>query len=145
MAVERDIEIAASPSEVFAFVADARNDPDWCPTVKACEQRSGAGPGAGASYLARHKPTPFHRVMPRQIEVLDFDPPHRMRTRQEDSNGIFEITYEVHGAPAGSRLIQRDEIAWKVPSVAGRFAERVFVRRHISEQMTRLKELLERR
>jgi len=38
MSVELSIEIARPPEEVFAFLADARNDPRWCASVLACEQ-----------------------------------------------------------------------------------------------------------
>jgi uncharacterized protein YndB with AHSA1/START domain len=137
------VEIAWAPEEVFAYVADARNDPNWCATVLACEQHAGAGPGTGARYEARHKPTPFHRTMPRAIELLDYEPPRRLRWRQEDANGIFHIVYEVAPVGEGARLTQRDEIEWKVPGPIGRMAERLFVRRHIGEQMADLKRLLE--
>jgi uncharacterized protein YndB with AHSA1/START domain len=143
MGVERSVEIARPPEEVFAFLADARNDPRWCGTVVACEQRAGEGPGPGARYEARHKPTPFHRTMPRAIEVVEYDPPRRLRWRQEDGNGVFHITYEVEPAARGTRFTQRDAIDWKVPGPVGRMAERLFVRRHIGEQMAGLKQHLE--
>jgi uncharacterized protein YndB with AHSA1/START domain len=145
MAVERSIEIAVSPEELFAFVADARNDPRWCGTVVACEQRQGDGPGPQARYEARHKPTPFHRTMPRSIEVLDYEPPRLVRWRQEDGNGVFHIAYELEATGSGTRFVQRDRIEWKVPGPVGRLAERLFVRRHIGEQMEAIKRLLEGR
>lgn len=143
MGIERHVEIARPVEEVFAFVADARNDPRWCATVVACEQRAGEGPGPGARYEARHKPTPFHRVMPRAIDVLDYDAPRLMRSRQEDDNGVFTITYEVAAAGGGARLVQHDDIDWKIARGLVPFVERAFVRRHIGEQMTALKRLLE--
>jgi uncharacterized protein YndB with AHSA1/START domain len=145
MAVERSIEIRRPPEEVFAFLADARNDPQWCASVVACEQKAGDGPGAGARYLARHKPTPFHRVMPRSIEVVEYDPPRLLRWRQEDANGVFDIVYEVEPTGEGCRFTQRDTIEWKVPRAVGRAAERLFVRRHVGEQMACLERLLESR
>jgi uncharacterized protein YndB with AHSA1/START domain len=145
MAIERSIEIARPASEVFAFLADARNDPRWCATVVSCEQEAGDGPGPDARYLAHHKPTPFHRVMPRSLEVVAYEPPRLVRWRQEDANGVFHITYEVESAGDGARFTQRDTIEWKVPRPAGRLAERLFVRRHIGEQMADLKRLLEER
>jgi uncharacterized protein YndB with AHSA1/START domain len=145
MGIERSIEIGRAPEEVFAFLADARNDPRWCATVVRCEQREGDGPGPNARYLAHHKPTPFHRVMPRSLEVVEYEPPRLVRWRQEDDNGVFHITYEVAPAAGGGRFTQRDTIEWKVPRPAGRLAERLFVRRHIGEQMEALKRLLEGR
>ena len=143
MAVEHSVEIARPPEEVFSYLADARNDPRWCATVVACEQRAGEGPGPSARYEARHKPTPFHRVMSRAIEVVEYEAPRLMRSRQEDANGLFHITYVVEATPHGARFTQRDSIDWKVPGPVGRLAERLFVRRHIGEQMEELKRLLE--
>jgi uncharacterized protein YndB with AHSA1/START domain len=143
--VERSIEIARPPEEVFAFLADARNDPRWCASVVACEQREGDGPGADARYVARHKPTPFHRVMSRSIEVVEYAPPRLLRWRQEDSNGVFHIGYGLEPSAVGTRFTQRDKIEWKVPGAVGRLAEWLFVRRHIGEQMVDLKRLLEKR
>jgi uncharacterized protein YndB with AHSA1/START domain len=145
MAVVRSIEIARPPEEVFAFLADARNDPRWCASVIACEQQAGDGPGPQARYLARHKPTPFHRVMPRSIEVVEYDAPRLLRWRQEDGIGVFHITYEVEAADQGALFTQSDRIEWKVPGPIGRLAERLFVRRHIGEQMEEVKRLLEDR
>lgn len=145
MAVERTVEIARPPEQVFAFLADARNDLRWCATVLTCEQLAGEGPGEGARYEARHRPTPFHRVMPRAIEVVEYAPPRLVRWRQEDANGVFHIAYEVTAAPGGARFAQRDAIEWKVPRPVGRLAERLFVRRHIGEQMEALRQLLESR
>jgi uncharacterized protein YndB with AHSA1/START domain len=145
MSVVRSIEIARPPEEVFAFLADARNDPRWCASVVACEQQVGEGPGPGSRYLAQHKPTPFHRVMPRAIEVVAYEPARLLRWRQEDGNGVFHIAYEVEPEGEGARFTQRDRIEWKVPAAVGRLAERLFVRRHIGEQMEAVKRLLEER
>jgi uncharacterized protein YndB with AHSA1/START domain len=145
MSVELSTEIARPVEEVFAFLADARNDPRWCASVLACEQQTGEGPGPQARYLARHKPTPFHRVMPRSIEVVEYEPSRLLRWRQEDGNGVFHIAYELTPTGSGTLFAQRDRIEWKVPGLVGRLAERLFVRRHIGEQMEALKRLLEER
>ena len=143
--VERHIDIGCPAEEVFAFVADARHDPQWCSTVRSCAQLAGDGPQVGARYEARHKPTPVHPVMRRELEIVDYDAPRLVRWRQEDENGRFDITYRIEPNGDGSRFIQSDEIAWKVPRAIGAIAERVFVRRHIHEQMRALKQLLESR
>lgn len=143
--VERHIDIGRPAEEVFAFVADARHDPQWCSTVRSCEQLAGDGPGLGARYEARHKPTPVHPVMRRELEIVAYEAPRLVRWRQEDQNGRFEITYRVEPNGSGTRFTQSDQIAWKVPGPIGALAERLFVRRHIGEQMEALKQLLESR
>jgi uncharacterized protein YndB with AHSA1/START domain len=143
MAVERQVEIERPVETVFEFIADARNDPRWCATVSACRQSAGDGPGPGAHYVARHKPTPFHRTMERSIEVVDFEAPTHVTWRQEDENGLFKIGYRLESTASGTRFVQSDEIEWKVPGPIGRVAERLFVRRHIGQQMAELKLLLE--
>lgn len=52
----REIEIARTVDEVFAFVSDPRNDPRWCPTVRSVEQVQGDGPGVGSAYAVVHQP-----------------------------------------------------------------------------------------
>ncbi|HEX8648073.1 MAG TPA: SRPBCC family protein [Thermoleophilaceae bacterium] len=139
--LEGDIEIRRPLEEVFRFVADPRNDPSWCPRVEWCEQREGDGPAAGARYEAMHRPSGYPRKHIRRIEVLEYDPPHRIRWRQEDQIGVFDITYTLEPAGDGTRLLQIDEIEWKLP-LAGPFGKRI-VGRHIGEQQQDLKRVLE--
>lgn len=141
MHLEDQIEIDRPIEEVFAFVADARNDPRWCPRVSACRQVEGDGPGPGARYEARHRPTllPPHV---RHIEVLEYDAPRLIRWRQSDLGGVFEIDYHLAPSDGGTRLTQSDEIDWRVPRVFHPVARRI-VRKHIPDQMADLKRLLE--
>ena len=143
MHIEDQIEIERPIEEVFAFVADARNDPQWCPRVFSCKQVEGEGPGPGARYEARHRPTllPPHI---RRIEVLEYDAPTSIRWRQSDLGGVFEIDYRLTPTEKGTRLTQSDEIAWKVPRLFHPVARRI-VRKHIPDQMADLKRLLESR
>ncbi|MEA2473734.1 MAG: hypothetical protein QOE06_1649 [Thermoleophilaceae bacterium] len=140
--LEGDIEIRRPVGDVFAFVADPCNDPDWCPRVLWCRQSEGDGPGPGARYEAMHKPSGYPRRHIRRIEVLEYDAPRRVRWVQEDQIGVFDITYELEPTEGGTRLTQRDEIKWKLP-LAGPFGKRI-VGRHIGEQQQDLKRVLER-
>ena len=54
--IEREIEIQRPVDEVFDFLLDARNDPDWCHKVQSVELVSRDGPGTGARYRVVHKP-----------------------------------------------------------------------------------------
>lgn len=143
MRIENQVEIERPVEEVFAFVSDAANDPEWCSRVISIEQTAGDGPGPGARYDCKHRPTIAPPII-REISVEEWRPPELVRWRQEDSNGVFSITYTLGSTPTGTRLTQTDEIEWKVPRIAQPFAKRT-VRRHMRKQMGDLKQLLESR
>lgn len=59
--------IPAVPDEVFAFVADTRNDPLWCPNVETVELVDGEGVEVGARFR-------FHQHLDRPGgERMQFD------------------------------------------------------------------------
>ena len=65
--VEVSAHIKAPPDEVFAFVADTRNDPLWCPNVETVVQVDGNGISVGARFR-------FHQHLDRPGgERLQFD------------------------------------------------------------------------
>ena len=141
MQLVADIEIERPVEEVFEFVADARNDPRWCPRVLSCEQVEGDGPAAGARFEALHRPTLRRRHI-RSIETVEFDPPRRIVWRQTDEVGAFTITYELDTSADGTRLVQRDEIDWRIARPFVPLGSRI-VRRHMRDQLATLKRVLE--
>jgi uncharacterized protein YndB with AHSA1/START domain len=144
MRVENQVEIERSPEEVFAFVSDPTNDPEWCSRVISIEQTAGEGPGPEARYTCKHRPTPM-RTLTREITVDEWQPPGRIRWRQEDDNGVFSIAYTIEpAAGGGTRITQSDDIDWKIPRIAHPFAKRT-VQRHMRQQMSDLKRVLESR
>jgi len=65
--VEVSAHIPARPDEVFALVADTRNDPRWCPNVETVELVEGSGVAVGARFR-------FHQHLDRPGgERLQFD------------------------------------------------------------------------
>ena len=144
MELTHTIRIAAPVDRVFAFVADARNDPRWCPRVEWCRLVAGEDPAAvGTRYEALQHPS-LRRTQRRWIEVVASDPPRRIVTSQVDEQGEFAIEYVLQESDGGTLLTQRDEVAWKVPRPAVPIAERI-VRRHIRSQLEGLKRVLEER
>lgn len=104
-------EIDRSIEEVFAVIADSRNDPLWCRTVLECAQTEGDGPGPEARYRAVHKPGP--KASELRIDVLDFEPPKRITWRQVDDAGTFVVTMELEPVGASrTRLTQTDQTSW---------------------------------
>jgi uncharacterized protein YndB with AHSA1/START domain len=141
--VERSIDIDRPPEDVFAVIADMTRDPEWCKRVLLCEQVAGSGPGAGARYRAVHRPQRMRKPMELDVRVESFDPPRSMRVREQDTDGVFEVTYELEpAADGGTRIAQRSDVELSLPKVLhpiGRFE----IGRHLREQLAALKQLVE--
>jgi uncharacterized protein YndB with AHSA1/START domain len=143
--VERSITIDRPVEDVFAFVADCRNDPRWCSRVLSVEQVAGDGPGPGARYRAVHRPIRLRKPLDLAVEVLAVEPPHRMTLRERDDDGVFDVAYELRADGAGTRMTQYDQVDLTgVPGVLHPLARRT-IGRHLDEQLTALKALLESR
>lgn len=96
--VEHEQRIARPVEEVFEFVADPRNDPEWCPPVREIRQVSGKYPKLGAEYEMVVKPGPIETKG--TFEITAFSPPERVA--YEGENGILRFDY-------GYRFISDDE------------------------------------
>ena len=141
MEIVRSVEIAQPVEAVFTFVADARNDPGWCPKVRSVELVGGA-PGEGATFEVVHKPVPGKPERQLDMRCTGFDPPRRIEWRQEDGVDVFDVTYELEDLGGRTRLTQR--------SVAELGARRLLhpiyragIGRDIAKQLEELKKLLE--
>ncbi len=140
--VERSIHIDRPVEAVFAVVCDPRRDPEWCKRVLSCEQVAGDGPGAGARYRAVHRPQRLRKAMTLDVRVEAFEPPGRMVLREEDSDGVFHVEYELRAEGDGSRITQRDVVDLTgVPRLLHPVA-RLHIGRHLDEQFVALKRLL---
>jgi uncharacterized protein YndB with AHSA1/START domain len=142
MKIEATIEIARPPEEVWALIADPRNDPQWCDHVVSVEQIAGDGPGLEARYDVVHQPIRLRGPKPLSMVVTDYDPPRRMSFREQDSDAVFVVTYLLAESGSGSSLTQVDEIEWKLP-FPGPQIGRLMVNRGIRGQLAALKRVLE--
>jgi deazaflavin-dependent oxidoreductase (nitroreductase family) len=143
MRIEKSIEIARPLDAVWELAADPRNDPRWCEKVASVEQVEGTGPGSGARYRVMHRPLPVKPAQELQVSVEGFEPPRRLRLREEDEDGVFDVAYVLEPlGPAATRISQVDEIEWKIPRFQRPIA-RLTVGRHIGRQLRTLKRLLE--
>jgi uncharacterized protein YndB with AHSA1/START domain len=142
MHIEKTEDIARSPEEVWAFIADARNDPRWCHKVDSVEQIAGEGPGPGAKYRVLHRPRPRKPPSELIMEVVEYDQPRRLRWREEDEDGVFDVVYQLEPSGSGTRLSQIDDIDWKISKLAFPIA-RMMVSRDMSRQLASLKRTLE--
>ena len=142
MRIEKTVTIARAVEEVWEFVADARNDPRWCEKVVSVEQLVGDGPGQEAKYRVMHRPRPLKPAVELTMDVVEFDPPRRLRWREEDADAVFNVLYDLEPTASGTRLKQVDDIDWKIGRAALPVA-RLMVSRDIGRQLRSLKRLLE--
>lgn len=142
MRIQKSVDIADSPQEVWGFIADARNDPQWCDKVDSVEQVAGDGPGGEARYRVLHRPIRHRKAKELAVTVEEYEPPRELRLREEDDDAVIEVTYRLEEAGEGTELTQIDEIDWKVP-FPGPQIGRVVVSRDIQRQFAALKRVLE--
>jgi hypothetical protein len=135
--------VVLRPMEGVSFIADGRNDPQWCDKVVSVDQVAGEGPGRDARYRVVHRPVRLKKPKELAVTVEEFEAPRRMRLREEDEDGVFEVAYELEPADEETRLTQRDEIEWKIPKFQVPIAG-AMVSRDIQRQLSTLKRLLER-
>ena len=115
MELQTDIVVDRPVQEVWDYLADLRNDPEWCRKVKSVEQLSGDGPGTGDRYRVMHAPRPLASPQELMVSVEEYTPPNRMRIREEDDDGVFDVTYELESLGEATRVTQRDRIDWNIP------------------------------
>jgi uncharacterized protein YndB with AHSA1/START domain len=137
MRIEESIDIARAPEEVWAFVADPMNDPQWCRKVKAVEA---VGP---RRWRARHKPVPLRAAAELVLEHVESEPPKRLTMREEDDASVFNIEYRLAPTTTGTHFTQVSDFEWKELPRVLRAPLRHGVRRDVRSQLQSLKRLLE--
>lgn len=129
--------IRRTPEDVFAFLADPRNDPLWCTRVRSVERLE------DGVYRVMHQPL---RIQPRPYELrmrlLEAQAPRLLRWEETDRDGTLVVDYELAPSGDGTRFTQRTDLSALPARV--RWVARFTIARHIAEQARALKEHLER-
>ena len=132
MRAELTIEIARTPEEVFAYLTDASNLPDWQSGVKSATQRDGK---------IEESRSMFGREIHTTFEIAEHEEPRLFTLRALDSPVPFTVRHELEPAGSGTRLTVTAE--GDVPGfAAGLLAKRA--EKQIRKDFERLKEILER-
>jgi uncharacterized membrane protein len=134
--IVRSIEIARPVDAVFAFVADARNDPRWCPKVRSVELVD------DGRYAVVHKPVPGKPERQMEMTRVAFDPPKRIEWREDDGTDVFNVTYELEDGDGRTRLTQRSVAQVGAPRLLHPIYK-AGIGRDIAKQLKALKKLLE--
>ncbi len=112
--VKLSTHVSSGPVEVFSYVSDTRNDPEWCPNVTDVRQVHGDGVELGARFE-------FHQTVEAQgrelisdveVEVVELGERH-IRWRVEDRFQIRDVLLSVEPDGAGSKVTQTTNAAFK--------------------------------
>ena len=142
MVIRRSVLIERPIDEVFGFVADPRNDTDWCAKVRSVEQIEGDGPRAGARYAVIHKPVPFRPARRMDYTCVASAPPGRIEWREDDGSDVIDVIYELSDEGGATRLTQTDHAELGAPRLL-RPMMKAGIGHDIDRQLRSLKRLLE--
>ena len=128
---ELTIEIARTPEDVFSYLTDVSNLPDWQAGVKSATLRDGRIEES-RSLLGREVNT--------KLEVVEQEEPRLFTLRALDSPVPFTVRHELQPADGGTRLTVTAE--GDVPGfAAGLLARRA--EKQFRKDFARLKQILE--
>jgi carbon monoxide dehydrogenase subunit G len=128
---ELTIEIARSPEEVFAYLTDVSNLPDWQAGVKSAAERDGRIEES-RSLLGKEIQT--------TLEIVETERPLLFVLRALDGPVRFTVRHEVEPADGGTRLkvTAEGDVPGLAAGLLARAAEKQFRR-----DFERLKQILE--
>jgi uncharacterized protein YndB with AHSA1/START domain len=128
---ELTIEIARTPEDVFTYLTDVSNLPQWQAGVQAATLRDGR---------IEESRTLLGRELHTTLEIVEQEEPRVFTLRALDSPVPFTVRHELEATEGGTRLTVTAE--GEVP----RFAEGLFRRRaerQFRKDFERLKRILE--
>ncbi len=105
--IESQLQISASPEEVFAYLSDLEKHPEWSHCMEI--QRTSEGPvGVGATYQSKGKN--FGITANETVEVTEHRPSQRFAWRTTGAMGMkFGWSFEMQPQEGGTLLSQRFE------------------------------------
>jgi carbon monoxide dehydrogenase subunit G len=141
--VEIDIHIDRPPDEVFAFISNFANNPQWQKGMDSCTVTSDGEFGVGSTYdQVAHM---ANRQILSSFEVVEYDPGRKVKATTTKSTFPITFTRVVDADRGGSRvraIIEGD--ATGIFKVLGPVMN-LMVKRSINADYVRLKVLLEGR
>lgn len=96
------VVIDRSPDEVFAFIADLRNEPSWHEDVASVPEDTDPVPTVGKSYAVKFKP--FLGKTDGVFTALDVQPGRRIVYNAALGSIAPQVTYDVTAEGSGTRF-----------------------------------------
>ena len=135
------VTVQRSPHEVFEYLANFENVPDWNYAIVETRKTSDGPVGVGTKYRqTRSLPSPSEEV----FEVTEFEPDQRLAIH--GGLGPFEgtLTYELETVADGTRITNSADLeAHGLLKIAAPLASRR-VGDAVAANLEKLKEILER-
>lgn len=94
-------EIGRPPNEVFAYVTDVANLPEWQSGVREATVDGPMRVGA----IVRERRRLLGRDLSTTLEVSEYEPDRRFSLRARSGPLPFEVTHTFESAGAGTRLV----------------------------------------
>lgn len=137
--VKVSIAVPADPDDVFAFVADTRNDPIWCPNVTDVTQVNGTGVSVGSSFRFHQAVEMRGRSLESDVEVEVVELGERsIRWRVEDRFQVRDVLVEVKPRGEGALVTQTTTAMFKRKPGVARWLYPMLARRTFKDQFRRL-------
>lgn len=131
--------VAADPDELFAFIADTRNDPVWCPNVSEVSQTQGSGVARGAKFRFEQTVETRGRALQSEVEVEIVELGDRSIVwRVEDRFQIREISLKVVEEGDHAVVTQTTKAMFKRKPGMARWVYPLLARRVFKDQFTHL-------
>jgi uncharacterized protein YndB with AHSA1/START domain len=103
---ELTMEIARPPEEVFAYLTDVSNLPEWQSSARAAEPDGNIRKGA----RIRERRTFMGRDVKTEVEVTGYEFPERFDLRSRGGPVSYEIHHELKRVGAATRLHVRADV-----------------------------------
>lgn len=133
------VSIPAPADEVFAYVSDTRNDPEWCPNVGEINQTVGDGVEVGAKFRFEQTVTARGRSLVSEVEAEITGLGDRsIAWRVIDRFQEREIQLDVVPEDDGSRVTQTTVAAFHRPPGLARWVYPILAKRTFRDQFERL-------
>ena len=141
-----EIVIQRPIEEVFTFIANAENDPRWCPSVKEIERIAGNEPGLGARYRMLHAPGGMK--FKATVETTVYEPFERIEWLMTDSGHKLHIVYDLEPVQGEATLLRQtshvETRGWlRLPGLVMKSYIAKEMEKEMMGQFERLKHLLE--
>lgn len=94
------VEIARSPEDVFAYLTDVSNLPEWQSSARSAEADGEVRKGT----RIRERRTFLGRDVKAELEVTAYDPPYRFDARSPRGPVSYEIRHGLEPSDGGTRL-----------------------------------------